>query len=39
MTPLRPKLKKKNENLKILKSSMPKKVTPKSPAKFKPPFP
>ena len=38
MTPLRPKLKKTFRNLKILKFSMPKKGTPKSQAKIKPPF-
>ena len=37
--PVGPKFKKKNRNLKILKFSMPKKITPKSQAKIKPPFP
>ena len=39
MTPLRPKLKKKDRNLKILKLSTHKKLMPKSQAKIKPSFP
>ena len=39
MTPLRLKLKKISRNPKILKFSMPKKMTPKSQAKIKPSFP